>query len=48
MGLVTQRDIDFLTQDEFRTPLSDVSTYICVSGGGGGLEVGWSCHTEGH
>ena len=30
VGLVTQRDIDFLTQDEFGTPLSDVSKYICV------------------
>lgn len=25
MGLVTQRDIDFLLKDEFNTPLSDVS-----------------------
>ena len=40
VGLVTQRDIDFLTQDDFGTPLSDVSTYIFVLGGrvGGG---GW-------
>ena len=26
VGLVTQRDIDFLTEEQFHTPISEVST----------------------
>ena len=30
VGLVTQRDIDFLTEEQFHTPISEVSTAVVV------------------
>ena len=43
VGLVTQRDVDFLTQEQYNTPLSEVCAGEVGGGVGGECQVMQKC-----